>query len=218
MVKLYYTPTSCGASSFICAHIGNLNYDCEIIDLATHTTESGVDFYTINPKGNVPTLILDDGTILNENMSVLEFIADEAMRINNIELAPHQNSTERYLLRQLLSFLASELHPTIGLFFNPKSKDYSVREFINSVFDRKMKYLEKHILNNDKKYAYGNKFTIVDAYLHIILTWTGYVGLNIEEYPVANKYLKNILSLDTVKKSRILMSSFPSKTNANLKK
>lgn len=213
MVKLYYTPTSCGASSFICAHISNLNYDCEIVDLATHKTESGVDFYSINPKGNVPTLILDDGTILNENISCLEFIADEAMRVNNIELAPHKDCNERHVLRQLLSFLASELHPTIGLFFNPKSKENNVREFIKSVFDRKMKYLEKHILNNGKKYVYSDKFTIADAYLHIILTWTGYVGVDIEEYPIANNYLQNILSLEITKNPRILMSTSPSKTN-----
>ena len=50
MVKLYYTPTSCGASSFICAFIAGLNFDCEIVDLSTHKTESGIDFYTINPK------------------------------------------------------------------------------------------------------------------------------------------------------------------------
>jgi len=116
-------------------------------------------------------------------------------------------------LRQLLSFLASELHPAIGLFFNPKSKENNVREFIKSVFDRKMKYLEKHILNDGKKYVYGDKFTIADAYLHIILTWTGYVGIDIEEYPIANKYLQNILSLDLVKNPRILMSTSPSKTN-----
>jgi glutathione S-transferase len=40
-------------------------------------TASGVDFYTINPKGNVPTLILDDGTVLNENSAVLQYIADQ---------------------------------------------------------------------------------------------------------------------------------------------
>ena len=44
MVKLYYTPTSCGASSFICAFIGKLNFECEVVDLATHKTESGIDF------------------------------------------------------------------------------------------------------------------------------------------------------------------------------
>ena len=50
MVKLYYTPTSCGASSFISAFVSGLSIDCEVVDLATHKTESGVDFYSINSK------------------------------------------------------------------------------------------------------------------------------------------------------------------------
>ena len=140
MPKLYYTPTSCGASSFICAYITGLNYECEVVDLATHTTESGVDFYTINPKGNVPTLVLDDGTILNENISCLEYIADQSPKI---ELAPVSNSVERYQLRQLLSFITSELHPTIGLFFNPRSKEPYIREFLEEILDKKMEYLQK---------------------------------------------------------------------------
>jgi glutathione S-transferase len=48
--KLYYTPTSCGAASFIVAHALGLNIPCETVDLATHKTASGADYYAINPK------------------------------------------------------------------------------------------------------------------------------------------------------------------------
>lgn len=51
MVKLYYTPTSCGGASFIVAHALGLNIECEQVTLATHKTASGADFYAINPKG-----------------------------------------------------------------------------------------------------------------------------------------------------------------------
>lgn len=77
MPKLYYTPTSCGAASFIAAHIAGVKLDTERVDLPSHKTESGVDFYSINPKGNVPTLVLDDGIVLNEGASVLQWIADQ---------------------------------------------------------------------------------------------------------------------------------------------
>ena len=100
MVKLYYTPTSCGASSFICAFITGLKFDCEIVDLTTHKTESGIDFYKINPKGNVPTLVLDDGTILNENISCLEYILDLSLK-NEIKLGPENCTFERYFLKSI---------------------------------------------------------------------------------------------------------------------
>lgn len=51
MVKLYYTPTSCGAASFIVASMCALPIQCEEVDLSTHKTASGADFYKINPKG-----------------------------------------------------------------------------------------------------------------------------------------------------------------------
>ena len=207
MVKLYYTPTSCGASSFICAFIKGLRIDCEVVDLATHTTESGVDFYSINPKGNVPAIVLDDGTVLNENISCLEYIADQPGTI----LAPDRDSNERYKVIQLLSFLASELHSSIGLFFNPMSKEKPISQFVKSVFDKKMEYLQKHIIK-DNTYVYGNDFTIIDAYLHIILSWTGYVNINLSEYPVAEKYFNRIRELQFVKEARRRMATIPKTT------
>ena len=207
MTKLYYTPTSCGASSFICAFIANLKYDCEVVDLSTHKTESGIDFYTINSKGNVPALVLDDGTVLNENITCLEYIADQS-RCNSVILAPELGTNERYALNQILSFLATELHPTIGLFFNPDSKDAFVRKFIEKVFDKKMKYLQTHILK-DKPYVYGDSFTIVDAYLHIIISWFGYIGLDINNYPKAKDYFENICSLSIVKEAKNRISTIP---------
>ena len=54
MVKLYYTPTSCGAASFIVASLCGLTIQCEEVDLGTHKTASGADFYAINPKGARP--------------------------------------------------------------------------------------------------------------------------------------------------------------------
>ena len=77
MPKLYYTTTSCGASSFMAAKAAGLKFEAEQVNLATHRTVVGdVDFYTINPKGNVPCLVLDNGIVINENIASLSFIGD----------------------------------------------------------------------------------------------------------------------------------------------
>ena len=85
MPKLYYTPTSCGASSFIAAYTANVRIETEQVEFdAQHvkrwTKVGKVDFYSVNPKGNVPTLVLDDGTVLNENIASLQYIADLVSR------------------------------------------------------------------------------------------------------------------------------------------
>jgi glutathione S-transferase len=76
MPKLYYTTTSCGAASFIAAYVANVSLETEQVNLYEHKTASGADFYKINPKGNVPTLVLEDGTVLAEGAAVLQYIAD----------------------------------------------------------------------------------------------------------------------------------------------
>jgi len=200
MVKLYYTPTSCGASSFICAFISKLNFDCEVVDLMTHKTESGVDFYSINPKGNVPCIVLNNGDILNENIACLEYIADSAYK-KHVILAPFSQTPERYQLSQILSFIASELHATIGLLFNPACTG-NIREFVLNNFDRKMNYLEKNLLNDNKQYVFGNNFTIADSYLHIVLSWTGYVGIDLNKYQIVKNYYTNICNLSEVKDAK----------------
>jgi glutathione S-transferase len=196
-MKLYYTPYSCGVSSFICANISGLNFDCETVDLATHKTESGEDFYTINPKGNVPCLVLDDNSIINENITCLEYIADVSK-----ELAPKIGTHDRYQMNQLLSYFATELHPAFGLFFNSASKeDGPVRDFVKANFEKKMKYLQENILK-DKRYVYGDYFTVADSYCHIILSWTKFLGIDLSSYPVAKKYYEGICELEDVKKAK----------------
>jgi glutathione S-transferase len=76
MTKLYYTSTSCGAATFIAAFVGGVQLETEQVDIGTHLTASGADFYKINSKGNVPALVLNDGTVLNENSAVLQYVAD----------------------------------------------------------------------------------------------------------------------------------------------
>jgi len=79
MTKLYYTTTSCGAASFIAAVAAGVHIDTEQADISAHKTASGADFYAINPKGNVPALVLDDNTLLNEGAAVLQWIADQVL-------------------------------------------------------------------------------------------------------------------------------------------
>jgi glutathione S-transferase len=104
------------------------------------------------------------------------------------------------------------LHPSIGLFFNPNAKDAQIREFVLYVFNKKMKYLQDHIIRSDKTYIYGESFTIIDAYLHIILSWFGYVGIDINNYPIAKRYFEAICSDERVKNAKKRISSIPKTT------
>lgn len=205
MPKLYYTSTSCGAANFIAAHLAGVHLETEQVDIRTHVTSSGVDFYTINPKGNVPTVVLDDGTILNENAATLVFIADQD---SSNTLIPPAGTTDRYLVHQALSFVGTEYHKSVGGLFNPTiSQD--VRDFFTQATHTKLKYINDHYLK-DKEYIVGGKLSVADLYLYICLSWSPYLQLDLTQYPVVNDYFNRIHSLPGVVAAHAAIATNPS--------
>ena len=199
--KLYYTPTSCGAANFIVASLGDVKIDSEQVDLATHKTQSGVDFYTINPKGNVPSLVFPDGTLLNENVATLTWLADHG----KAGLAPKEGSIERYKYLSALSFVATELHKGVGGLFNPKLSEEG-KAAQKAVAAAKIDTLVKDFLGGGKKhFVYGDKLSAADIYAYIVLSWTGYVGVPLTE--AAKAYFESIGALEGVKKAHAAMNA-----------
>eukprot|EP00602_Paraphysomonas_sp_CaronLab_P006231 CAMPEP_0185024934 /NCGR_PEP_ID=MMETSP1103-20130426/8093_1 /TAXON_ID=36769 /ORGANISM="Paraphysomonas bandaiensis, Strain Caron Lab Isolate" /LENGTH=207 /DNA_ID=CAMNT_0027558031 /DNA_START=42 /DNA_END=665 /DNA_ORIENTATION=- len=205
MVKLYYTPTSCGAANFIAAKIAGVHLETEQVDISTHTTASGKDFYSINPKGNVPCLVLDDGTILNENAATLQYIAD--LGDNNI-IAPPVGTVERSLVQQALSYVGTEYHMTIGHLFNP-NLDSTVRDYIHAAADRKLKYMNDHLIGN-KSFLVGDKLSVADLYLYIALTWSSYINIDLSKFPVVLSYRERIGNLPEIQDAHAAIASNPS--------
>eukprot|EP01039_Chlorochromonas_danica_P008618 gene8618-9497_t len=202
MPKLYYTPTSCGAASFISAYVAGVKLETEEVDLATHKTASGVDFYTINPKGNVPALVLDNGVVLNENAATLLYIADQAPG----KVAPLEGTPERYELTVALSYIASEYHATIGGLFAPASDE--VNTYLKEKLAKKLTYLDTTLVGK-KSFLVGNSFTVADAYLYVALGWTAYLGISLDPYPNLKVYLESIGKIEAVQAAQALIATKP---------
>jgi len=209
MVKLYYTPTSCGAASFISAYSAGVKIEAEQVDLKEHKTTSGADFYAINPKGNVPCLVLDDGVVLNEGSAILQWIADQSSGDKSI--APANGTSARYLVQNALNYVASEVHPSIGGLFAPNSDE--VKAAIKIKAATKLSFLEKNLIPG-AKFLVGDRISIADYYLWIVLTWTAYVGIDLTPYPSVKNYVEKISALANVKAAQALMATKPTTTQS----
>jgi glutathione S-transferase len=207
MPKIYYTPTSCGAASFIACHIANLGWDAEQVDLYEHKTTSGADFYAINPKGNVPCLVLEDGTVLNEGSAVLQYIADQAPGV----LAPRNGEIGRYLVQQSLNHTASEVHTGIGSLFYAGHTD-ETRAFFCKLIEKRLTFVENHVVK-DRQFVVGETLTIADLYLYIALSWAPFVKVDLSPYPNVQRYFEGIKSHPQVQSGHTQMSTNPIKTN-----
>ena len=71
---------------------------------------------TINSKGSVPALQLDNGEVLTENAVILQYLADTA---HATQLLPAVGDFKRYRVLEWLNYTATDLHKGVGLFFNP---------------------------------------------------------------------------------------------------
>src|SRR5262245_66339956 len=83
MLKLYFAPGACSLSDLIALLEVGAQFEAEAVDIKTKITATGIDYRTINPKGYVPALLLDDCEILTENVAVLDWISDQFPQIRH---------------------------------------------------------------------------------------------------------------------------------------
>ena len=76
-MKLYYSPGACSLSPHIVLREAGLPFEPVLPSTKTHKLQDGTDYYTINPKGYVPLLELDNGERLSEGPAIVQYIADQ---------------------------------------------------------------------------------------------------------------------------------------------
>ena len=176
-MKLYYSPGACSLSPHIALKEAGLPFDLVRVDVRAKKLEDGSDFLAVNPKGQVPALVSDDGDLLTEGAVIVQKIADSAPQKN---LAPAPGSSERYKLQEWLNFVASELHKNFSPLFQPALSD-DTKAFFKDRLMGKFKYIDQALKGRD--YIMGSHFTVPDAYLFTMLVWADRVGLDISGLP-----------------------------------
>lgn len=162
-MRLYYSPGACSLSPHIVARELGLPIDLEKVDLAARKTASGEDYRSVNPKGYVPALRLDDGSVLTEGPAIVQYLLD---RKEN-DLAPKAGSPERYRLLEWLAFLNSEVHKTWSGLWNPKADRGPIEERLG----QRLAWIDGELAG--KAYLLGERFSAPDAYLFVLLGWAG---------------------------------------------
>ena len=194
-MKLYYSRGACSLSPHIVLLEAALPYTLEKVDLATKKTAAGVDYFTINSKGAVPALQLDDGKVLTEGPAIVQYLADQKP---DSGLAPRAGTFERYQLMEMLNYITSEVHKGFSPLFNPKiSADWRSAALAN--LEKKFEWLSAFL--KDKTFLMGNAFTVADAYLFTVLSWTRPLKIDLERWPVLKAYQSRIAPRPAVQRA-----------------
>jgi glutathione S-transferase len=181
-MKLYYAPGACSLSPHIVLLEAGLPYSLEKVDFSTKKTEHGEDYSSVNNKGAVPALRLDDGNVLTEGPAIVQYLADLKPESG---LAPRPGTFQRYQLMEILNYLTSELHKSFGpLFSSDASAEWKAAS--KAAVGKKFDWLTGFLAG--KTYLTGNTFTVADAYLFTMLSWTSHVAIDLKTWPALAAY------------------------------
>jgi glutathione S-transferase len=172
-MKLYFSPAACSLAPHIALAEAGLAYSLDKVDLKTKKTAGDSDYTRINPKGYVPALQFDDGSMLTEVAAILQWVADEAP---DKHLAPAAGTMERYRLLEWLNFIAMELHRPLGALFRPELPEATRAMFIDLLTGR-LDYTQQQL--GSRPYLLGEHFTVADAYLFTVLNWSRWVKFDL---------------------------------------
>jgi glutathione S-transferase len=154
--------------------------------------ENGDDYLLINPKGQVPALLLDDELLLTEGVAIMQYIAD---RVPDRQLLAPVGTVARYQTLEWLNYVATELHKGFTPLFRPDTpEDY--KPTVRAQLEKKLQYIDESL--QDKQWLNGHRFTIADGYLFTVLRWAYAVKLNMEGYRHIEAWMKHIAARPSV--------------------
>ncbi|MDR5758983.1 glutathione transferase GstA [Caballeronia sp. LZ035] len=182
-MKLYYAPGSCGLASQIALQEAGQKYELVKVDFKTKTTIEG-DYRKVTPKGFIPVLKLDDGDMITEGAVILQWIADKNPAS---KLLPAFGTRERYTALEWLNFIASDLHKGMGVMFSSFIDPDTKKRFADGNLTSKFEYIDEHLSTND--HVLGAQFSVADAYLYNVLSWSPRVNLDLSIYKSIQQYM-----------------------------
>lgn len=195
-MKLYCLPGACSLASFICLLEAGVKFDHAAVDRKTKQTADGEDYLKINPKGYVPALKLDNGEVLTENIALLPYIGD----LNPAaKLIPAAGTLDRYRVQEWLGYINCEVHKNFSPLFNPASTE-QMKQLAKDNIDKRLALIEERL--GEGPYLTGADFTVADAYLYVVLSWRGKVGVSIDKFPKLTVFFERAAARPQVRAAR----------------
>jgi glutathione S-transferase len=176
-MKLYYAPGACSLSPHIVIRELGLDVTLEKADIRAKKTESGADFFTVTPKGQVPILVLDDGQILTEGPVIVQYLADKKPEVG---LLPAAGTMERVRVQEWLNHITSEIHKGFSPLFRPDTPE-EYKTIARNTLGNKYRLIDQHL--NGKAYLMGERFAVADAYLFTVTNWAKNTGVDLSGFP-----------------------------------
>lgn len=186
-LHLYGIAGSCSMAPHILLNEAGLDHDKTIWQLSEFLANGGFsdELKALNPKAKVPVIQVDD-QVVTENIAIFTLISQLAPEKHFLGKAP----LDTVRVYEWLSYLSGTLHGrAYGMLLRPERyvDDAELKSHVlgpaKQAVEESYKYVEERL--EGKKWAVGDDFTVVDAYLFVFYQWGGKMAqLNMEkDYP-----------------------------------
>ena len=158
------------------------------------------DFLAINPRGQIPVLVLEDKSVLTESLAIMLHIADCHPSAG---LLPATGSTERVQVYRWMSFISTNVYEGLLRLLYPDM--YTTSSDLSGVVESADQYLHSafDIVNQALEQGpclVGERTGITDIYLAMLLTWYPDQPRLYEVHTNLQRALKHSLALEGVSK------------------
>lgn len=191
-MKLFYKPGACSLAPHIILRETGKAFTLEAVDLMTKRLGDGSDYLAINPKGQVPALQLDDGTLITEAVVIMQYLADSVPQKN---LLAATGEMSRYKTLEWLNYIATELHKGFTPLFRPDTPD-EYKPTVRSLLEKKLSFVNGELAS--REFIAGDHFTIADAYLYNVLRWARAIKLEMGSLSNIDAFMARVAARESV--------------------
>lgn len=189
MYELFYKTGACSLAVHVLLNEIGADYKLSPYD----TNEPNSKLLKVNPRGQVPTLVVGDD-VITEGAAILSWLADT----HKSPLLPAEG-IERAKALQWLAFFNSSVHPLYGRFFHggePFAQSewgQSAQQSLQKLWDLVEAQLSK------TQYIAGDDITLGDILGTVVGSWTPRIAAKITLGEKTKAWMQNVASRPTYK-------------------
>jgi glutathione S-transferase len=197
-MKLYYAPGACSFASHIALEEVGLPYDTVRLDLAAGDQRKP-EYLAINPRGRVPTLIVNGHTI-TETVGILTYLGGGYPKA---KIWP-EDTWHQAMCVSTMAWLSNSVHTTYGHLVRPTryADDAPAQESIKAkarvMFGDYLVEIDR--LLKGKKWCVGNHYTVADGYLLVFYRWGNRNGYPVSSLASYASLMQRVMARPAVKR------------------
>lgn len=188
-MKLYCMPGACSLADHIVLQWIGAPHQIEVVP----RDQLHGDFLKVNPAGAVPALLLDDGSLVTQNIAILDYLAQLKPEA---KLFGEGSAVARAQVLRWTAFLNSDVHKNFSpLFGAQRLVDGEAAQA--SLKAKAIERLQGQFAILDQQIGSGtwlvdNHRSVADPYLYVLLRWARGMKLDLTAHTNLNRFFDHM--------------------------